>query len=167
MPLSKHGRIYSKKVQDTLWLLCFIWINLPGNYLPFLAGQGAAAAVIFCVQSLAGTPLYVTVTPLAPHTPGMNHWQRPLALIFIVDPAANRLASSRQLWDLFQLTQAESRLVMALMRGLTPEEFAHEANVSIATVRTHLRSAFSKTGARRQAELVKLLSGVVNIGVGE
>jgi DNA-binding CsgD family transcriptional regulator len=36
---------------------------------------------------------------------------------------------------------------------------ADELGVSAATVRTHLKNLFEKTGMRRQADLVRLISG--------
>lgn len=69
-----------------------------------------------------------------------------------VDPAILRA--------LFQLSPEEARLVVALTAGQTPKDIAQRRGVSIATVRTQLRSVFVKTGTERQAELVALASRV-------
>jgi DNA-binding CsgD family transcriptional regulator len=55
-----------------------------------------------------------------------------------------------------RITPAERRVMQRLMRGDTPREMTGGLNVSYATVRTHLRSLYAKTGCRRQAELVQL-----------
>ncbi|HEV7285793.1 MAG TPA: helix-turn-helix transcriptional regulator, partial [Kaistia sp.] len=56
----------------------------------------------------------------------------------------------------FRLTQAEIRLVLALERGDSLGAFAGANNLSLHTVRTHLKSIFSKTNTHRQHELVAL-----------
>jgi DNA-binding CsgD family transcriptional regulator len=59
----------------------------------------------------------------------------------------------------YGLTAAESRVARALAEvGSTPV-IARTLGVKVATVRTHLRSLFEKTGARRQVEIVSLLQG--------
>ncbi|CAI8692931.1 hypothetical protein EMIT0111MI5_10306 [Burkholderia sp. IT-111MI5] len=45
--------------------------------------------------------------------------------------------------------------------GLTLEQAAEEPGISKNTARTHLRAIFSKTGATRQATLVRILLGSV------
>ena len=46
------------------------------------------------------------------------------------------------------LTTAEARVVDALAGGMTPKQIAHEWQLALATIRTHLRNAKRKTGAR-------------------
>jgi len=58
---------------------------------------------------------------------------------------------------LFGLTPAESRLAGILMKGKSLAQAAEELDSSIATVRTHLKRIFSKTGTCRQPQLVYLL----------
>lgn len=55
------------------------------------------------------------------------------------------------------LTEAESRLAMMLAEGGSVEEAASEGGVSQHTVRTQLRSIFSKTGVNRQSALAALV----------
>jgi DNA-binding CsgD family transcriptional regulator len=93
--------------------------------------------------------------------------QRPLGLIFtpmvrrvaiwIVDTESPASANERLLGTLFGLSRAESRLALGLVAGQTAEEYARQAGVGIATVRSQLHSIFGKTGTRRQAGLVALL----------
>ncbi|TAK77795.1 MAG: hypothetical protein EPO12_14045 [Aquabacterium sp.] len=71
-----------------------------------------------------------------------------------------RIASVRQLMDLFQLTPAEARLARAIADGEELEHYAQAADLKLSTVRTQLRAAFAKTGTRRQSELVHLIGGI-------
>lgn len=57
---------------------------------------------------------------------------------------------------IFGLTCAESRVLAHLVDDRTPSEISAALGVSVTTVRTHLQALFQKTGARRQAELVRL-----------
>ena len=57
--------------------------------------------------------------------------------------------------SLFGLTVSESRLAAAMAQGLSLDEAAAECGVTKSTARTYLKNIFSKTGATRQAELVR------------
>lgn len=61
---------------------------------------------------------------------------------------------------LFGFTEAEARLAWALVNGETVAEFAAARAVSVNTARVQLSSVMRKTGVRRQAELVALLSAI-------
>jgi len=62
--------------------------------------------------------------------------------------------------SLFDLTPAEARVARSLA-GDTVEEIASVGGVSLNTIRTQVRGVLEKTGCRRQAEVVALLSGIV------
>lgn len=59
---------------------------------------------------------------------------------------------------LYGLTPAEARLALGLLQRDTPADYAERHQLSLATVKTHLRNLFAKTGTRRQADLMRLLS---------
>jgi DNA-binding CsgD family transcriptional regulator len=61
---------------------------------------------------------------------------------------------------LFDLTPAEARVARSLTAGQTVEEIASIGGISPSTVRTQVRGVLEKTGCRRQAEVVALLSGI-------
>ena len=52
------------------------------------------------------------------------------------------------------VTQAEARLIIALMDGTSPTEYALKSKISKNTVKNHLANIYYKTGITRQAELV-------------
>jgi DNA-binding CsgD family transcriptional regulator len=58
------------------------------------------------------------------------------------------------LQDRFDLTPAEARLVVHLVAGASLRSCATALGIKYETVRSCLKSAFRKTGAHRQAELV-------------
>ncbi|MEJ2123293.1 MAG: helix-turn-helix transcriptional regulator, partial [Alphaproteobacteria bacterium] len=57
----------------------------------------------------------------------------------------------------FNLTQAETRLALAMAQGRTVSDYADTQNVTIGTARVQLKSVMRKTGTHRQAELVSFL----------
>lgn len=82
------------------------------------------------------------------------------AAVWIVDAAAGASGNERLLSSLFGLSGAEARLALALLGGESAEEYCRRAGIGIATARSQLHSIFAKTGTRRQAALVALLSRI-------
>jgi DNA-binding CsgD family transcriptional regulator len=62
--------------------------------------------------------------------------------------------------SLFDLTPAEARVARSLASGKTVDDIASAGGVAPSTVRTHVRGVLEKTGCRRQAEVVALLTGI-------
>src|SRR5262245_26510962 len=57
----------------------------------------------------------------------------------------------------FGLTLAEARLALHLATGVTLRSAAAKLSISYETARSCLKKIFSKTGTRRQAELVIII----------
>lgn len=62
----------------------------------------------------------------------------------------------------YDLTAGELRVLLALIDTGNVAEVARHLGIVEGTVRNHLHRLFEKTGTRRQAELVRLLSGLAN-----
>jgi len=101
-------------------------------------------------------PLSVVVRP-APGFAGLDDEKTPAALVFILDPERPTGAPQADLHQLYGLTSAESNLANCLMQGKTLNESCEQLGIRHSTGRMHLRNLFSKTGVRRQSELVGLL----------
>lgn len=82
----------------------------------------------------------------------------PHALAIIQDGSGPALPHPRQLRQLYGLTAAEVRLAIGLLHNDTLAEYAARHHLGLPTVRTHLRNLFTKTGTRRQSELLRRLS---------
>ena len=61
----------------------------------------------------------------------------------------------------YGLTPAETRVLTSLLSGRTPGKSAADLGVAVATVKTQLKHIFSKTGISRQADLMRLGTGLV------
>jgi len=87
------------------------------------------------------------------------------AAVWILNTESPASPSEELLSALFGLSRAEARLAVCLLLGRSAEECARQAGVGVSTIRSQLRSIFSKTGARRQAQLVALLSRVPTLQI--
>lgn len=83
--------------------------------------------------------------------------RRDAAVLMITDPDNQTLPSEAMAARLFDLTESEARLALAVTREPTLEEAAAAAGVTVATARSYLKRIFMKTGVNRQAELVRLI----------
>lgn len=102
-------------------------------------------------------PYSVLVIPLRADANLSAPWQRPLALLLVVDPDSGPPLDVPRLQALFRLTPSEASLVLAVSSTRSLEEAAQRVGISLNTAKTQLQSAFAKTGTCRQAELAKLL----------
>lgn len=62
----------------------------------------------------------------------------------------------------FKLTPAELRVLLAIVEVGGVPEASQTLGIAETTVKTHLHRVFAKTGASRQADLVKLAAGFAN-----
>ena len=76
------------------------------------------------------------------------------AIVFVEDVWATHPASAEKIALVFGVTPAEARLVAALSEGRTLMDAVHRLGISYNTGRAQLRSVLSKTGIRRQSELM-------------
>ena len=91
--------------------------------------------------------------------------QRPSVAVFVRDTTGRPDPPIKLAQQLFQLTPSETALAIHLANGLALDEAAELLNIRLNTARAHLRSIFSKTGVRRQTELVRLfLNSVAWLG---
>jgi DNA-binding CsgD family transcriptional regulator/GAF domain-containing protein len=119
------------------------------------AGKGlttAADGVVTVRRRRASTSLQVMVYPLGSDALSAGG----AAAIFVLDPEKAVVPDEQVLRTLFGLTGAEASLVTALAQGVSLKDYCSQHRVTINTVRTQLQRAMSKTGTRRQSQLVSL-----------
>jgi len=81
-------------------------------------------------------------------------------LLFIVDPASHADTAAAWMIQAYRLTQTEAKVALAVASGLGIPQAAHRLDVSINTIKSHLRQVFAKTGTSRQAELARMMSSI-------
>jgi KDO2-lipid IV(A) lauroyltransferase len=86
----------------------------------------------------------------------LTHSARARTAVFIQAVTDVQPLPGEVLVKLYGLTPAETRMLGLVGQGLTVKEAAESLGITMPTARTHMRNLFDKTGARRQAELVRL-----------
>jgi DNA-binding CsgD family transcriptional regulator len=81
-----------------------------------------------------------------------------VAAVFVQKAGQDHASAQQAVAEQYSLTPAEARVLAALMETGGVNDIASSLELSAATVRTHLRHIFEKTGVRRQADLVKLIT---------
>ena len=95
------------------------------------------------------------VTPLPPGRGGLSGLAGAALFCHAAQVAVDSMAD--MLRARFHMTPAEACLTQALVNGVTLKEHAARREVSLNTVRSQLKSAVAKAGARRQADLVRIV----------
>jgi DNA-binding CsgD family transcriptional regulator/PAS domain-containing protein len=103
-------------------------------------------------------PLVARAVPLG----GLNSEYLPVgaradAVVFLRDPERKTRETAALLTEGFGLTPREASLAELLGDDLSLANAAEQLGISIGNARVHLKRIFSKTGLRRQAELVSLI----------
>ncbi|MFD2645426.1 helix-turn-helix transcriptional regulator [Pseudomonas japonica] len=125
-------------------------------------GQGAEA---MSVSRPSGQVNLGVVVELIPSQELLDGKGKPTVMVYVRDAVGKSLVSNVVTSQLYHLTPAETALALELANGLSLEEASELLNIRRNTARAHLRSIFSKTGVRRQTELVRImLNSVVALG---
>lgn len=103
-------------------------------------------------------PLPLLVTPMQNHqlTSDLDYEGAQVAL-FMSDPNLEQPISVSNLVSVYSLTRSEARVAIGIANGHSIDDIASNSNLSLHTIRTQLKSTFTKTGVSRQSELIKLL----------
>ncbi len=117
---------------------------------------GTAGNLHIHLASTSAAKLQFNVIPL-PRDLSERAWEQSqcngCVAVFISASGGPHLSWER-MKRMYGFTQAEAKLAAQLAKGASLEAAAEANSVSIGTVRSHLKSIFTKTGVSRQAELV-------------
>lgn len=117
--------------------------------------RGSASCAI---HRKSGRPLWLLISRFGPGGRGG-------ALVVINTPDDDLGTLAAQFMKRHNLTAAESRIGAALCRGYAPGEIAQLANISVHTVRSHLKNIQSRLGVHGQTQIVaELLRGPGFVG---
>jgi DNA-binding CsgD family transcriptional regulator len=128
------------------------------------AGQGDAAVGIKGIAvSLTGRDGERYVAHALPLASGARRRagidRASVAALFVRRAALVASSASQVIGETFKLTPTELRVLLAITEVGGIPEVATAFGVADTTVRTHVNRLFEKTGATRQADLVKLVAG--------
>ena len=115
------------------------------------------------MTALSGEHYIAHVLPLrsgARHKAGIAY--SAVAAVFVRKATLDQPYPLEALATAYRLTPAELRVVVAIVQLGGVPEAAAALCISEPTVKTHLQRIFDKTGAKRQADLVKLVAGYMS-----
>ncbi len=107
-----------------------------------------------------GSPLVLHVLPLKFSPLRKNLAPAALAAVFVAPATALQPLPGEAFAALFDLTVAEGRILEQLVQGHSLPEIARSLGVSQNTVKSHAAHIFSKTGTKRQTELISLVTSL-------
>jgi len=81
------------------------------------------------------------------------------AALFVRRATLMTSSTSQVIGETFKLTPTELRVLLAIVEVGGVPEIAAAFGIAETTIRTHVSHLFEKTGAARQADLVKLVAG--------
>jgi DNA-binding CsgD family transcriptional regulator len=110
-----------------------------------------------CSRPSGKRPYVIHVLPLKP----AENPSAARTLVMVIDPEQESEPPKVLLRRLFGFTSGEADVALLMLRGSGLKPIAADLALSMATVKTHLHHIFTKTDTHRQAELVRLLLGVI------
>ena len=124
-----------------------------------IAGQGPAqrggrAVLAARVRCKGGDPYRIVVRSV----PADSDERKVAFFALLYAPNGLNGISVEVLRQVYSLTPAQSAVARSLFAGRSVEETAHELDLSLNTVRTHLKQIFTKCEVNSQAELLHLLA---------
>lgn len=120
--------------------------------------SGRAPISVVAVARRDAEPVVIHVVPLVGPSRGLFAGGRTLLLCRV--PGATPVPAPAILQAAYRLTPAEARLAQALAGGEVLAEATARFSITSATARSQLKAIFAKTGATRQADLVRLVAGL-------
>ena len=85
-------------------------------------------------------------------------------LIFFEEKFSNTVIKTFR--DVYGITQGEADIALKIVSGLNPEQIAIERNVSLATLRTQIKTIKQKTRVTNLTQLVKIIYNIsISIGI--
>lgn len=111
------------------------------------------------VSAAGATPAVAYVLPLSEGT-ARAAFRPACAAIFVSTTISASPLPEAVLTALFDLTQAEARVLIHIGSGKGSADTARSLGITENTLKTHLGRIYAKSGTRRQADLVRLLASI-------
>lgn len=117
---------------------------------------GIPDGLLLLSRTGADSPLSVLIAPLGRDL-SLTDEPRARAVVYISDPEQCPKSAEQVMRGLYSFTEAEARLAVCLLKGLSLEECSSHLGITLNTTRTHLKRLFLKTATNRQGELIRIL----------
>jgi DNA-binding CsgD family transcriptional regulator len=96
----------------------------------------------------------------SPHE-AYGKWRSASAAVFVHSQPSFDKGMENTLGMAFRLTSMETRVLSALLEGLSLPAIATRHQITVNTVRWHLKQLFEKTNTRRQSDLIRIASAAI------
>jgi DNA-binding CsgD family transcriptional regulator/PAS domain-containing protein len=153
--LVARGSAQGKLYRMGQWLTEFV--NAPA------IERGGFADTFDVLRSPGQSSYSVQCCPLESNDPLVN-LEGARHIVFITDPKALKLPELSQLSALLGVTPAEARVSLALVQSGTYTDVAAGLNVSVDTVRSHVKAIYAKTRVNNKAALTRLVLSLSQAG---
>jgi DNA-binding CsgD family transcriptional regulator len=90
-----------------------------------------------------------------------GRWRSASAAVFVHSQPSFDKGMENTLGMAFRLTSMETRVLSALLEGLSLPAIATRHQITVNTVRWHLKQLFEKTNTRRQSDLIRIASAAI------
>jgi DNA-binding CsgD family transcriptional regulator/PAS domain-containing protein len=105
----------------------------------------------------SGAPPYTILVSPGASAASHSAFRIASAVVLIGDPDSALASSEKTAMQLYGLTPSEARLACAFASGVSLEDYANTRGINVSTARWTMKHVLAKTGARRQADLVRIL----------
>jgi DNA-binding CsgD family transcriptional regulator len=148
--LLRTETVLRRERDRTLWLRGDVGLEL--QRWVYSGAPTASRGTLLLQRTDGRLPLSVMIAPL----PEVVSWTgpQPRWLVMVFDQEARARVSAGVLADTLEITDREAQLVAQLARHCNLAHAAGQMGISLHTARSHLKSIYSKTGVRSQAELL-------------
>ncbi|MCC6846947.1 MAG: helix-turn-helix transcriptional regulator [Deltaproteobacteria bacterium] len=119
--------------------------------------QAEAPRLVPIAHRRAGASCFVRLAPL-PAADAARTDDAPAAVAILADPDADLTGLEPVLRGHYGLTPTEAEITLRLLAGARVETMARELEVSVNTIRTHLKRTFSKLDVTSQSDLVRIVA---------
>ena len=155
--LDQEGMLHAHTPADHARLERLLAAALPTSSAPATSGS-------MTLRRATGlAPLVVHVTPVEVRQPDYGV-QRVAALVLMVEPGRQTHFDPRVVAETLGLTPAESQVAIWLTQGQSVREIAVATGRSAAAIHYHLHHIYQKVGISRQADVVRLVLSLAEIG---
>lgn len=112
---------------------------------------------ILCIQKESELPIILTVVPLTNIIKDQVVKLKKTVAIFITQMNKSQRLSPKVLKEIYALSPREIEICELFINGLNLSEIASKCQLTISSIRTYLKTIFSKTNCNSQVELMHLL----------
>jgi GAF domain-containing protein len=141
--LDRHGRILVSDKAVARRLLA-----LEGDIV-----HGGAGEVVRVARPSGRASYVVLVSPLPPRE---NLPRARSGILFAIhDPSRRVVSTVHRIAHLMHMPLGAAKVVAAILQGIELKDYADREEISMNTVKFHLKTAFDRTGSRSQADLVR------------